>query len=69
MTLSIICFFLFLAAVGLLKYIQYLTKKRVEAETENKSLRASNEAISNRPLTKSDLIDRLRARAANKRND
>lgn len=52
-----------------LKWVQKETYKRGQSDRDNQTLEAENEALSNRPITDSDLINRLRKRAANQRQD
>ncbi len=61
---------LLLFTIGsLIFYMRTDSEEKGEAKASNKTLKAENEALSNRPLTDADLIARLRDRAANERED
>ena len=60
---------LLIGAWVLLNYLRNETYNRGESDRDNQTLRAENEALSNRPLTDADLIARLRNRAADQRQD
>ncbi len=61
--------FLFVLVIALLYLVKNEVEKRGKEEEDVNVLEATNEKLSNRPLTDDDLIKRLRSRAANERAD
>lgn len=60
---------LLLAIAGLILIIRNDSKKLGIAEEDKKIAEVENEAIANRPLSDTDLIDELRRKAADKSKD
>jgi hypothetical protein len=60
---------LFAGVVALMLWIVRLSKKRGATEEENEHIHNLNEKLSDRPITDSDLIKRLRDKASDGRRD